>query len=527
MNKTNFVRFYFFIFLFLASCNSALDNDITLLPKGKTNSAGTLSFSKVLIKNNYLSFDLLISKIHFRSINFYIFLEDASGKAIALDKAIDGPLVSCKKLNYQDVFLDCLKHSHLYKWIFSAGEHKNSVVLKLKQKYLQNNFLLKVISFSPFVSKINHKNILQGRRLNVTNSVVSSPNRLNVLENYLNLSALIKLNGSGNGSGSGSDEFLINYQLQAISNQTSHLLDSNYSAATENQDFTPSRGQFILNSENPLHNINLNILDDNIYEGPQSFILNLQSNQAIFENQHTKQILITIDDDEELPFLNINPFIATEQNQTQSWPVSLSWPSELNTSFSYQLHSLWANNAESGKDYLPDQGFVNFVPLSVNQFVSVNIIADNIAEGDEKFSLSVTNLQGAQLKTNVPHTAMIKEASAQSVKAPLVQFAVKKLNTSPGREIKVPVEIKGLLTAPVKVYYRSLSSKTALSAVDFEDKAGVLYFPVSTKTYQKQNIIIKILNSNQNRSKKSFSIYIEKVHNGKINKNRKSLITIL
>lgn len=514
MNKTNFLVCYWVIFLFLTACNTSLDSTIVAPPKGKTSSASTLSFSKVLIKNNYLSFALAISKIHFRSINFYIFLEDSNGQAIELA----GANLSCAKLKYKDAFLDCAKHSLLYKLTLSSGEHKTAVSLKLKRDYLQSNFSLKVVSFSPFVSNINHKNILKGRQVNFVNSsLVSAPDRLNVLENYLDLAVPVKLNTKG--------EFAIRYQVRAITGQTQYLLEDNDSAATTHQDFTPNQGSFVLNADNNLYNIKLNIVDDNIYEGSQSFVLTLTSNQPVFDNSYTKQILITIDDDEEVPFLNIKLFTASEKNQTQYWPVSLSWPSETAVAFDYQLHSTWTDNADNASDYLASTGSMYFSPLQIKRFIPVNIIADTIAEGDEQFSLSVSNLQGLQVKTNKAYTSVIKDSSKNA--APLVQFATPTINARAGRRIRVPVEIRGLLTTPIKVYYRSVSDGTAVSAVDFEDKAGVLLFKASTKTYQVQHISINILNGEQTNTTKNFSIYIEKVHNGKIDTYKKTTINIL
>lgn len=526
MKKTIFTNSYFAtsvlsLVLLLTSCNSSLNNETKVLAKNQTTSLTTLSFSKVRIKNNHLLFDLSLSKTSPISINFYILLENTQGEAIALANS----KTSCEELQYRDSFLNCSKHPQVYQWTFSSGKFTTSIKLPLQQEYLKENFVLKVLTFNNFITKHNRKNTLLGKNtLFKTASLVSTPDKLNLLENYSNLSVPLTLNVERS--------FSIKYKVQKITAETLYLLNTKNSIATENQDFIKDQGSLIINSDQPVRAINISVLDDEIYEGPQSFMLILISNQAIFEGHTTKNIVVTIDDDEEAPYLQISDFTSMEKREVQHWPVSLSWSSEVPLSFEYKLHSTWINDAESATDYLQRAGRVEFAPNVIKNFIPINIIPDDISEGTENFSLSVKQPPVLQLNIDEGeeeglYTAFIADSSNQVV--PSAQFSTQRLNTHPGRNLNIAVEIKGPITHHVKVYYRSFS-QSALASKDFEDKAGFLYFPASTRQSQRQIINIQILNKtliNSNKARKSFYLYIEKVQNGKINTNRKVNIHIL
>ncbi|MBE8222079.1 MAG: hypothetical protein HAW60_05040 [Bdellovibrionales bacterium] len=514
-----FIIYSLFFMLTLSSCNSSLSGSLPeKLSKTQTSSLATLSFSKVQVHDNHLMFDLSLSKVSPLSINFYILLENSNGDSVQLANA----KTICSELDYRDSFLDCSKHTKIYKWIFTSGKHKASIKLPLRQKNLDERFVLKVITFNTFIAKQNYKNTLTGKNtLFKTSSLVSTPDKLNLLENYGNLTVPVYLNTN--------NSFAIKYKVKQITAETIYLLGSKDSIATENADFVPSEGSFIINTDQNTREININILDDKIYEGSQSFVLTLISDQAIFDSNTEKHILITIDDDEEAPYLQISNSTFIEKNEVQNWPVSLSWPSELRLSFDYKLHSTWTNNAEISKDYSGDRGSVEFLNREIQKFIPVNIITDNIPEDTESFSLSIKKLKILQLSKNDSglYTAFVTDTNTGVV--PSAQFSAKSLNTTNGRSINIPIELKGPATSPVTVYYRSFS-KTAMPSIDFEDKAGVLHFPASTKAYQVQNINIKILNTSftgLQKASKEFYIYIEKVQNGKISTNRKININIL
>lgn len=503
-------------FLLLASCNSSLNNTADLLPRNKTESLTTLSFSEIQIQNNDLTFNLNLSKTSPLTINFYIFLENTKGETINLENAN----FRCEDLNYNSSFLDCNKHSKLYKWTFTSGKHTANIRFPLQKKNLEENFTLKVITFNPLIAKANQENKLTGKNIFFKkNSLVQSPDILNILENYPNLYVPLILNTNRS--------FTIEYEIKKITAETLYLLNNTRSIATEDLDFIKSEGRFVISPDKPLHEININTIDDKIYEGSQSFVLVLKSNEAIFEGQRKKNILINIDDDEEAPYLQISNFIASEENNIQEWPVALSWPSEITLSFQYTLHSTWLNNAEQVTDYIPDTNQIHFPPHSTQQFIPISIVQDNVPEDTESFSLSITPSSALQLESyeTSTYTAFITNTSEGLV--PNVQFSTTHLNTKKGYQINIPVELKGATNTPVKVYYRSFSN-TALASQDFEDKAGVLYFPPSAYS-QIQNIRLQILDkkSLEHKTKKSFYLYIEKVHNGKISTNRKVDIHIL
>ncbi|MBE8162878.1 MAG: hypothetical protein HAW63_02705 [Bdellovibrionaceae bacterium] len=514
------LNIYILAMLFLLnSCNFSLTDDFQPLTKGKTASLTTIAFSQARIKNNDLLFDLSLSKTAPQSINFYIFLETAEGESIPLVNA----KVVCETLQYSDPFLDCSKHTHLYKWRFTAGKHTASIKLPLQQRNFSKNFVLKIITFNTFISQQNHKSTIKGKNILLKpQTLVNTPDKINLLENYGSVQVPVELNTN--------DSFSITYSVQQITEKTIHLLDNHHSIATANEDFVPAQGHFDISPSQALQKLSINVIDDQIYEGAQSFVLSLYSDQAIFEGNRQKHILITIDDNEEAPYLQLSDFTTTETEDLQYWPVSLSWPSEVIVSFDYHLHSVEINNAEGDSDYISDRGHIEFASGETQKQISVQIVSDNIPEDTESFSLSILQTHIAQLQPNAPtnYTAFITDASSDTA-APSLAFSAPRINARKGHRVSIPIVLQGSTTTAVHVYYRSFS-QSAKAEEDFEDLAGVLYFPASTKTYQVQNIIVNLLDNSLNSIKdvkKSFYLYIEKVQNGKIGTNRRVDINIL
>ncbi len=72
----------------------------------------------------------------------------------------------------------------------------------------------------------------------------------------------------------------------------------------------------------------------------------------------------------------------------------------------YQTQTTGGNAAAANRDFTPVRGVVTFAPGVSRQFINVPIINDRIAEGDEVFSVTLTNID-RNVSLNAPRTARV------------------------------------------------------------------------------------------------------------------------
>lgn len=92
-----------------------------------------------------------------------------------------------------------------------------------------------------------------------------------------------------------------------------------------------------------------------------------------------------------------NALAVTEGNVGTTnavFPVALSFPSPYVVSVSFQIQE---NTAGAASDYVATNGTLAFAPGETNQFLPVTVLADNISEGTESFSLQLLDVTNATL----------------------------------------------------------------------------------------------------------------------------------
>lgn len=135
--------------------------------------------------------------------------------------------------------------------------------------------------------------------------------------------------------------------------------------------------------------INIEILDDDVYEGDESFNVELSNPSANAEIVKAIAI-VTIDDNESIPQISIEDKTVNEDDGSISMTVSLSGKIAVPVTFNVNTID---GTAKSDDDYIAivDQSYtIPAEALSAN--ITLNIIDDDYAEANETFSVAISNV---------------------------------------------------------------------------------------------------------------------------------------
>ncbi|MGI9251864.1 MAG: Calx-beta domain-containing protein, partial [Pseudohongiellaceae bacterium] len=110
------------------------------------------------------------------------------------------------------------------------------------------------------------------------------------------------------------------------------------------------------------------------------------------------QLTITVTDDDEPPGVSVNNATVSEKTQapqtTLVIPITLSLPSGFTTTIDYATSDGTATNngtTPAGNDYTQATGSLTFAPGETSKSVTLTILDDTLGEGDETFTLHLSN----------------------------------------------------------------------------------------------------------------------------------------
>lgn len=167
---------------------------------------------------------------------------------------------------------------------------------------------------------------------------------------------------------------------------------TNDGSAVAGSDYTPHSGTVTFSPGNTTATISVPLLDDNLDEDDEQFIVSLASpsNATLADGQGTG----TIVDDDPSPSLSINDASANEKDGSLTFTVSLSAASGRTVQVDYSTQD---STATANTDYIPNSGTLSFPAGSTATTITVSLIDDIEDEDDEIFTVDLTNPQNAAL----------------------------------------------------------------------------------------------------------------------------------
>ncbi|MBD2327491.1 Calx-beta domain-containing protein [Alkalinema sp. FACHB-956] len=193
----------------------------------------------------------------------------------------------------------------------------------------------------------------------------------------------------------GTKNAVFTVKLSAVSSQTISVkyATANGTAAA-GSDYTAKTGTLSFNAGELSKTISIAITGDTQVEANETFSVNLSSptNASL---STSKGIATITNDDSTPPKLSINNVRITEGNagtKNTVFTVSLTAATSKTVSLRYATVN---GQAIAGSDYTAISGNLSFNPGETRKTISVPIRGDGTVEGDESFSVNLTNLTNA------------------------------------------------------------------------------------------------------------------------------------
>lgn len=140
--------------------------------------------------------------------------------------------------------------------------------------------------------------------------------------------------------------------------------------------------------------VEVSILDDDLYEGDETFKLNL-SNPSSNVSIYTSDVTITIDDDEQIPTLNIDDITVNEDAGIINLSVVLSGKTGKSVTFNASTTDV---TAAANVDYIPvDNQPFSIVSGVLSIEIPITILNDNYTEPTKSFELNIFNVSANTL----------------------------------------------------------------------------------------------------------------------------------
>jgi sugar lactone lactonase YvrE len=173
--------------------------------------------------------------------------------------------------------------------------------------------------------------------------------------------------------------------------------------ATENgtaiagSDYTAVSGTLTFAPGETSKNINIPLVNDNVYEGSKTFTLTLSNPGGGALLTDPTMATVTIIDDESRPFLfnnGVNVMEPRVGTTLAAFTVRLTNASSQTVTVDYSTSN---GTAIAGSDYVAASGTLTFNPHETVKTVAIVINSDNANEADETFYLNLSNASNASI----------------------------------------------------------------------------------------------------------------------------------
>ncbi|MCU7829498.1 MAG: thrombospondin type 3 repeat-containing protein [Candidatus Thiodiazotropha sp. (ex Myrtea sp. 'scaly one' KF741663)] len=285
-------------------------------------------------------------------------------------------------------------------------------------------------------------------------------------------------------------------------------------SATASTDYTVSTGTLNFANGEISKTFNVPIIDDVQYEGDETVQLSLSNPVGTLLGSQVNAVL-TINENDAAPSsgaIGFSPVSYTVmENQTSvSLTVSRSGGSNGAVSVDY---STIDGSASASNDYAFTTGTVNFANGDmVDKTITVNILDDSTFEGDETFSVKLSNATGgASLSADSQAAVVIQEDEPQPP-AGTIGFTITDISVTEGNQtLDVKVSRTGGSFGVVSVDF-SLTGGSATIGSDFSVTSGTITFGDGDTT--DRTIVITILDDTASEGDETIAITLTNATGG-------------
>ena len=279
-------------------------------------------------------------------------------------------------------------------------------------------------------------------------------------------------------SGTASMEFTVMLDMASNQQATVAYATSDGTATTADTDYTAANGTLTFAAGETMQTFNVPIIGDVIYEEDETFTVTLSSpSSGVRLLAAGTTATGTISNDEDLPILSIVPSSVSvpegdSGTTTQaSFTVTMLLVSSQQVTVGYETVDGTATVADA--DYVAANGTLTFVAGETSKVIAVQVSGDDNPEGDETFTVSLSNPSGASISTTAgTATATIRDLPALSIANASISEG-----DSDTSNMEFTVTLSEASRQQVTVSYAT-SDGTATAGTDYTAVNGTLTFAV-------------------------------------------------
>ena len=180
--------------------------------------------------------------------------------------------------------------------------------------------------------------------------------------------------------------------------------------ATAGSDFTSVSNNLTITAGSTTGTIDVPILNDAIYEGTETFSMNLSavSGVAISDNQGTG----TITEDDSVPAISVDDPTVAENGGPMTFTLSLDSPAGVDVQVNYATSD---NTAADGADYTGQSGTATITAGSTSTTVNVPVLDDAVYEGNETLNLDLSGAVNGTIAVAQGHGTITDDEAAPAI----------------------------------------------------------------------------------------------------------------
>ena len=250
--------------------------------------------------------------------------------------------------------------------------------------------------------------------------------------------------------------------------------------ATAGTDYTAVSGTATILAGNTTTTVDVPLTDDSVYEGDETLNLNLSG--AVHGVVSKAQGQGTITEDDPKPTISVDSPSVGEGDGTATFTISLDAAAAVDVNVDYATSDITATD---GADYTGVSGTATILAGDTTATVDVPVLDDSIYEGDETFSLDLSNAANGTLGTPSGTATIADDDPAPDVDiAPAQGFE--------GNSGTTPLDFNVNLSNPsfedIKVDYAT-SDGSATAGSDYAATSGTLTIPAGDTVGQVEVLV--------------------------------------
>jgi Ca2+-binding RTX toxin-like protein len=309
----------------------------------------------------------------------------------------------------------------------------------------------------------------------------------------------------------GSKNVMVNVSLNTATSQT---VTVNYTlangSATIGTDFLARSGSLSFSPGITQQSIPVTLFGDTLTETDENFFITLNGarNASISGAQGKAEIVIKNDD---VPMVSIDNVSRLEGSDGATsllnFTVRLTSALQSQVSVDYRTQ---AGTASENVDFFASSGTLVFAPGQTVQTLPVSLVADTQSEGDESFSVQLSNPNGVALDPTASRgTGTLQDDDQASLS--ISDVTVEEGNGG-SREAVLTVNLSSLVNQTVTVNYATVDG-SATAGSDYLSRAGTLSF---TPGVAVREIRIPVFGDTRPESNEDFRVVLSSPRNASL-----------